>query len=279
MTHNLNYKAKQAARYIQSQLNEAGLQPKIFLVLGSGFRDAAEQFNIKIRIPFAKIPGYSLPTVEGHGSELIAAQVETRSGIKDLLVATGRRHLYEGASAHEVCRPIFTAHELGIDNMILTNAAGGISEGMKLGSVVAISDHLNLTGQNVAATSVPPIFVGMDNAYCKPWREAVCRSVGITSGVYAGMLGPTFETRAEAKMLKLMGAEIAGMSTVQEVIAARMNGQNVFACSFVTNKAGDPSAHDDVLGAVKASMQTIRETLLAAVEHAPDVGQRQVPSS
>jgi len=268
VTHNLNYKAKQAARYIQSQLNEAGLHPKIFLVLGSGFRDASEQFDIKIRMPFAKIPGYGLPTVEGHGSELIAAQVETRSGIKDLLVATGRRHLYEGVSALEVCLPIFTAHELGIGNIILTNAAGGISEDKKLGSVVAISDHLNLTGHNVAATSVPPVFVGMDDAYCKPWRESVCQTVGITSGVYAGMLGPTFETSAEANMLKILGADIAGMSTVQEVIAARMNGQNVFACSFVTNKAGEPSAHGDVLSAVKASMLTIHATLLAAIEHA-----------
>ena len=269
MTHILNYKAKQAASFIGAELASKGLQPKIFLVLGSGFRDVVEQFNIKSRLLFAKIPGYPVPTVEGHGSELLTGQVETSKGNIDLLIATGRRHLYEGASAFEVSLPIFVAHELGIRSVILTNAAGGISENMKLGTVVAISDHMNLTGQNVAATSVPPVFVGMDDAYCKPWRETVCQTVGITSGVYAGMLGPTFETGAEAKMLKILGADLAGMSTVQEVIAARMNGQNVFACSFVTNKAGEPSAHGAVLAAVKASMQTIRKTLLAAVELAP----------
>jgi inosine/guanosine/xanthosine phosphorylase family protein len=269
MTHNWNYKAKQAASFIRGELATNGLQPKILLVLGSGFRDVVDQFNIRSRLPFAKIPGYPVPTVQGHGSELLIAQVETSKGNIDLLIATGRRHLYEGASPFEVSLPIFVADEIGIRSVILTNAAGGISENMKLGTVVAISDHLNLTGQNVAATSVPPVFVAMDNAYSTSWRDAICKAVGITTGVYAGMLGPTFETSAEANMLKILGADLAGMSTVQEVIAARLNGQHVFACSFVTNKAGEPSAHGEVLGAVKASMQTIRETLLAAIELAP----------
>jgi purine-nucleoside phosphorylase len=111
----------------------------------------------------------------------------------------------------------------------------------------------------------------MDGAYDKNWREKVCQDVGLKSGVYAAVLGPSFETAAEANMLKILGADLAGMSTVQETIAARMNGQKVFACSFVTNVAGDSNSdHSDVLKAVEKSMPTIRKTLLSSLAHAPN---------
>lgn len=270
MTHTWNYKPRQAANYVRSQLSNINFNPEIFMVLGSGFRDAVKDWASRLSIPVSQIPGFPQPSVQGHGSNLLAIQLETTAGLRNVLVATGRTHLYEGRSAFEVSLPIFMAHELGIHNIILTNAAGGLASHTPTGSVIAISDHINLSGHNVASSTSPAQFVAMDGAYDRIWREQVCQAVKIKTGVYAAMLGPSFETAAEAKMLRILGADLAGMSTAQEAIAARMNAQEVFACSFVTNMAGDSSSdHNDVLKAVETSMPTIRQTLLAAVEFAP----------
>lgn len=270
MTHTWSYKPKQAASFVGAQLSSINFKPVIFMVLGSGFRDAVKEWNSLLSIPVAQIPSYPQPGVQGHGANLLAIRLETPSGQKDVLVATGRTHLYEGRTAFDVSMPVFMAHELGIRNIILTNAAGGLSAHTPTGSVIAISDHLNLSGHNVASSTSPAQFVAMDGAYDRTWREQVCNSVQIKTGVYAAMLGPSFETAAEAKMLRILGADLAGMSTAQEAIAARMNSQKVFACSFVTNMAGDSSSdHNDVLKAVETSMPTIRRTLLTAVEFAP----------
>lgn len=270
MTHSWNYKAKQAASFIRSKLEPIDFRPQVFMVLGSGFRDAVKEWAVLLTIPVSNVPGYPQPKVLGHGANLLACRLETSMGVKDVLIATGRSHLYEGRSAFDVSIPIFMAHELAIKSIILTNAAGGLSNQTPTGSIVAISDHINLTGQNVAASTEPIQFIAMDGAYDANWRSSVCRDVGIKEGVYAAVLGPSFETAAEAKMLKLMGADLAGMSTVQETIAARMNGQKVFGCSFVTNIAGDSNSdHQDVLKTVEASMPTIKKTLLASLTHAP----------
>jgi len=270
MTHTWNYKAKQAANFVQTEIQPLNFKPEIFMVLGSGFRDAVNEWPTLQSIPSAKIPGYPQPTVQGHGANLLAVRLETAKGSRDVLVATGRSHLYEGRSAFEVCLPIFMAHELGIKNIVLTNAAGGLSKHTTTGSVIAISDHLNLTGHNIASSTSPAQFIAMDGAYDKNWREVVCKQAEISTGIYAAVLGPSFETRAEANMLRILGADLAGMSTVQEAIASRMNDQKIFACSFVTNMAGDSASdHGDVLAAVKSSMPIIRRTLLAAVENAP----------
>ena len=271
MTHTWNYKAKQAASFVRTKIQSLDFNPKIFMVLGSGFRDAVSDWSSLLTLPTSSIPGYPQPTVQGHGANLIATRLETPNGLKDVLIATGRSHLYEGRTAFEVSLPIFMAHELGIQNIVLTNAAGGLSPHTPTGSVIAISDHLNLSGHNVAASTQPVQFIAMDGAYDKNWREKVCQDVGLKSGVYAAVLGPSFETAAEANMLKILGADLAGMSTVQETIAARMNGQKVFACSFVTNVAGDSNSdHSDVLKAVEKSMPTIRKTLLSSLAHAPN---------
>jgi purine-nucleoside phosphorylase len=270
MTHTWNYKAKQAANFIQTKLKPLNFNPKVFMVLGSGFRDAVNEWPTLLTIPISAIPSYPQPSVQGHGANLIASRLETSHAKIDVLIATGRTHLYEGRTAFEVCLPIFMAYELGIQNIILTNAAGGLSPHTPTGSVIVISDHLNLTGQNVAASTYPPQFIAMDGAYDKIWRDKVCSDIDLKSGIYAAVLGPSFETAAEARMLKLLGADLAGMSTVQETIAARMNGQKVFACSFVTNTAGDSSSdHNDVLKAVEDSMPIIQKTLITAIEHIP----------
>lgn len=242
------------------------------MVLGSGFRDVVKEWSTRIEIPMSDVPAYPCPRVEGHGTKLIGARISLGDKKIDALIATGRIHLYEGYSAHTTCLPIFMAHELGIKSIILTNAAGGISPKAKQGSVVAIADQINFMGQNVASAITPEAshkFVEMVNAYDPSWRDAVCRDVGITSGVYAGMAGPTFETPAEAQMLRTLGADLAGMSTVQETIAARMSGQKVFACSFVTNESGGSGVqHADVLQSVAQSYGTIKKTLEAAAFYA-----------
>ncbi len=270
-TLNFGYKAQQAATYLEPKLSQTGLKPSVFMILGSGFRDAVKEWSTHLEIAMADIPGYPAPRVEGHGTKLIGARITLEQGKIDVLVATGRIHLYEGYTAHSTCLPIFMAHELGISNIILTNAAGGVSTKAKKGSIVAISDHLNLMGQNVAAASTPDgrhNFVEMGNAYNSAWRESVCRDSGIESGIYAGMAGPSFETPAEAQMLRVMGADLAGMSTVQETIAARMCGINVFACSFVTNEAGGAGVdHTEVLKSVSQSFGTIKKTLESAANY------------
>jgi purine-nucleoside phosphorylase len=241
------------------------------MVLGSGFRDVVKEWSTRIEIPMSDVPSYPCPQVEGHGTKLIGARITVGTKKVDALIATGRIHLYEGYSAHSTCLPIFMAHEMGIKSIILTNAAGGISAKAKQGSIIALSDHLNLMGQNVAGAATTDLrhqFVEMVDAYNSAWREHVCRSVGIESGVYAGMAGPTFETPAEAKMLRIMGADLAGMSTVQETIAARMCGQKVFACSFVTNESGGSGVeHTDVLKSVAKSYDTIKQTLETAATY------------
>jgi purine-nucleoside phosphorylase len=269
MGSNYEYKHKQAAAFLRAKLSTAQLNPKIFLILGSGFRDVVASWDVALEIAMSEVPAYPSPNVLGHGTKLVGARVQCVQSKVDVLIATGRVHLYEGYSVHQVALPIFMAHELGIKSIILTNAAGSVSDHVKTGSVVAISDHLNLTGQNIAAALAPHSksqFVEMVGAYDHAWREAVCKDAQINSGIYAGMLGPTFETPAEARMLKNMGADLAGMSTVQEVIAARICGQKVFACSFVTNQAGGIGVeHGDVLKSVAHNFENIKKTLESAI--------------
>ena len=273
MTSNWNYKARQAAAFIKTKINQVGAKPKTFLVLGSGFRDAVNSWTVLGEMEMASIPAYPSPRVAGHGSKLVFARVKIGNLEQDVIVATGRVHLYEGYSPFDVSLPVMIAHELGLRSIILTNAAGGISEHAKNGSILAISDHINLTGQNVAAvdkTASSVQFVDMVNAYDSHWREQVMKDANIKSAVYASMAGPTYETPAEARMLKIMGADLDGMSTVQEVITARMLGLKVFACSFVTNQAGGMNVdHKDVLTSVKESFPIIQKTLEAAIRHVP----------
>lgn len=241
------------------------------MVLGSGFRDVISSWTIVTETNMGDVPGYPAPKVQGHGNKLIGARVRLNDMNHDVLIATGRVHLYEGFTAHTVAFPIFMAKHLGIPSIILTNAAGGLGDRAQPGSLMAISDHINLTGQNLAVAVNPELkstFIEMVNAYDAAWRDQVVREAGISSGVYAGMLGPTFETPAEARMLKTIGADLAGMSTVQEVIAARICEQRVFACSFVTNEAGAKGVeHSDVLNAVALQRETIKRTLEAAIKY------------
>ena len=269
MIHSWSYKSQKSAEFLRPRLEAMGIRPKMFMILGSGFRDVLSYWDERGRIAMTDIPGYPSPKVKGHGSDLVMVRIHCNDQSVDILAATGRVHLYEGHTPFDAGFPVFLANALGIKSLILTNAAGGLTPKAATGSVIAIADHINLTGHNVSASNHPsePVkFTDLTNAYDLDWRQHVAAATGIGSAIYAGMLGPTFETPAEANMLRMIGADLAGMSTIQETIAARMCGIKVFACSFVTNQAGTKeSDHDLVLKSVDAHAKSIKAVLEAAV--------------
>jgi purine-nucleoside phosphorylase len=246
-------RAEAAARFIQKRTQ---LRPKIALVLGSGLGAFADEFAGAARIPYAKIPHFPRSTAIGHAGQLVLGKVD---GI-EVAGMQGRVHLYEGYSAQDVVFPIRVFSRLGVKAVILTNAAGGIKKEFTQGRLVVISDHINLQGANPLfgpnADKFGPRFPDMTNAYDKKFREltlAAGRGLGIDlgEGVYAALAGPSYETPAEIRYLRSIGADLVGMSTVPEVIAARHAGIRALGISCVTNAAAgvldQPLDHKEVL--------------------------------
>jgi purine-nucleoside phosphorylase len=224
----------------------------VAVVLGSGWRPAADLIGEPAHeLAMADLPGFLIPTVSGHRGTIRSVPV----GERRVLVLLGRTHLYEGHGVDAVAHGVRTAAAAGCRTVVLTNAAGGIREGMGVGDPVLISDHLNLL-----ATSplVGPRFTDLTDLY-SPKLRALARELDptLTEGVYAGVPGPHFETPAEIRMLRGLGADLVGMSTVLEAIAARAEGVEVFGLSLVTNLAagmtGAPLDHHEVLAAGAAS--------------------------
>lgn len=234
-----------------------GRTPSIAIVLGSGLGHLAERIGAPVRIPYAQIPGFHVPTVVGHKGELVIGTLGGRS----VIAQSGRFHAYEGHSAEVTALPVRVFAALGVRTLILTNAAGGIRRTFKAGTLMLLSDHLNLTGRNPLVGPVRPgeeRFPDMTDPYDRALREvarriAKERGVGLEEGVYAGLLGPTYETPAEVRMLEKLGADAVGMSTVLEVIAARAQGMRCLAISTVTNPAAGisptPLSHKEVMEA------------------------------
>ena len=246
-------RAEAAARFIQKKTK---LRPKIALVLGSGLGAFADEFAAATRIPYAKIPHFPRSTAIGHAGQLVIGKVD---GI-EVAGMQGRVHLYEGYSAQDVAFPIRVFSRLGVKAVILTNAAGGIKKEFTQGRLVVINDHINLQGANPLsgpnADKFGPRFPDMTNAYDKKFREltvAAGRRLGIDlgEGVYAALAGPSYETPAEIRYLRSIGADLVGMSTVPEVIAARHSGLRALGISCVTNAAAgvldQPLDHNEVL--------------------------------
>jgi purine-nucleoside phosphorylase len=237
----------------------------VAVVLGSGWRPAADEIGASAHeIPMADLPGFLPPVVAGHGGTIRSVVV----GERRALVLLGRTHLYEGRGVDAVVHGVRTAAAAGCRTIVLTNAAGGIREGLHVGEPVLISDHLNLTA---VSPLVGPRFTDLTDLY-SPKLRATAREIDptLTEGVYAGLPGPHFETPAEIRMLRRMGADLVGMSTVLEAIAARAEGVDVFGLSLVTNLAagmtGEPLDHLEVLaaGAAAASrMGTLLRELVA----------------
>ncbi|HJR36454.1 MAG TPA: purine-nucleoside phosphorylase [Gemmatimonadales bacterium] len=232
-----------------------GRQPTVALVLGSGLGGLAERIADGVRIKYAAIPGFHLPTVEGHRGELVVGTL----GGKTVLAQSGRFHMYEGYSAQENVLPVRVFASLGIRSLIVTNAAGGVRRSFGAGTMMLIADHLNLTGRNPLIGAVyegDERFPDMTAAYDPEYRElarATATRLGIPleEGVYAGLLGPTYETPAEVRMLERLGADAVGMSTVAEVIAARARGMRCLGFSLVTNPGAGisptPLSHREVM--------------------------------
>ena len=244
--------------------------PKIAVVLGSGFRSFASSVEVTASIPFSDIPGFFSPSVAGHGSELIFGKIDKTP----LVLLTGRCHLYEGYTSQQVAHPIRSLANLGLSHLILTNASGGLKIGMKPGQLVVIKDHINLTGQNcligLDALKFGRNFIDMTQAYDSDWIRRFKESFNqtIPECVYAGVIGPSYETPAETMWLSSMSADLVGMSTVQECIAARQMNVKVMGLSLVTNLAGGLNKginHQEVLDAGKAAEQVSIKALRTAI--------------
>ena len=230
-------------------------RPKVGIVLGSGLGGLTQQFSDAVRIPYREIPGFPDTTVIGHSGELVVG----RFAGKEVLAQAGRFHLYEGHSLSTVALPVRTFASLGVQTLLLTNAAGGIRRTFSSGTVMLIADHINLTFRNPLIGPVLPgeeRFPDMSDPYDQSLRElarmvAMDRRIPLQEGVYVQLLGPSFETPAEIRMLDRLGADAVGMSTVVEVIAARARGVRCLGFSVVTNLASGISPtklnHEEVL--------------------------------
>jgi purine-nucleoside phosphorylase len=245
--------AEEAAKSIQGKTK---LRPKIALVLGSGLGGFADEFANSVKIPYAKIPHFPRSTAIGHAGQLAVGTVE---GVA-VVGMQGRVHLYEGYSVKDVAFPMRVFARMGVKAVVLTNAAGGINKDFTQGRLVVISDHINLQGANPLTgpndEQFGPRFPDMSRAYDEEFREltlAEGRLLGINlgEGVYAALPGPSYETPAEIRYLRSIGADLVGMSTVPEVLAARHSGIRVLGISCVTNAAAgvldQPLDHKEVL--------------------------------
>lgn len=265
--------AEAAAKFI---LKKTQLRPKIALVLGSGLGAFADEFANATKIPYANIPHFPRSTAIGHAGQLVIGTVD---GV-ELAGMQGRVHLYEGYSVKEVAFPVRVFARMGMKAVILTNAAGSIKRELTQGRLVVISDHINLQGVNPLAgpndEHFGPRFPDMSEAYDKRFREltlAEGRLLGINvgEGVYAALAGPSYETPAEIRYLRGIGADLVGMSTVPEVIAARHSGMRVLGISCVTNAAAgvldQPLDHSEVLETAERVKGQFIGLLRAVIPH------------
>ena len=242
--------ASQAAAAVARRTGSA--THDVAIVLGSGWAPAVAALGTPTaRLPMSELPGFSSPSAAGHTGELLSIPI----GAHRVLVLVGRIHAYEGHALADVVHPVRTAVAAGANTVVLTNAAGGLRDSYDVGQPVLISDHLNMTGRSPLQGAH---FVDMVDAYTPALRALACRvDPTLTEGVYAGMAGPQYETPAEIRMLRTVGADLVGMSTVHEAIAARAAGAQLLGLSLVTNLAagltGEALSHTEVLAAGRAS--------------------------
>jgi purine-nucleoside phosphorylase len=247
--------------------------PRLLIILGSGLGGLADAVDAHAVVPYADIPGFGVSRVEGHAGHLQIGRLE---GV-DALVMAGRVHLYEGHGPAVVAHPIRVARALGADTLFVTNAAGGIAPELEPGGLMLIEDHINLMGANPLAGPVfgyEERFVDMTQAYDPALADlfaerAADHGVPVARGVYCGVLGPSFETPAEVRMLGRLGADAVGMSTVPEVIAARSAGMRVIGLSLITNRAAGlsetPLGHAEVHEVARAAAGTLERVARAFV--------------
>jgi purine-nucleoside phosphorylase len=266
--------AEAVARAADAVRNAIGSrQPRVAIVLGSGLGRLADHVADPIRIPYGDIPGFHVPTVQGHKGELVSG---TLGGVP-VIMQSGRFHMYEGHPAHVSALPTRVFALLGADTLIVTNAAGGIRRAFGPGTLMVIADHINLTGRNPLEGEVLPgetRFPDMTIAYDAGLRElahrvAATQGTELVEGIYAALLGPTYETPAEIRMLERLGADAVGMSTAPETIVARARGMRVLGISTITNAAAgisqDLMSHADVMNVADAVAGRLTDLVAAVV--------------
>ncbi|WMJ80737.1 purine-nucleoside phosphorylase [Clostridium sp. MB40-C1] len=249
----LQHKISESAKYI---LKKSQYNPKIALILGSGLGAIADQIEDPEYYPYNKIPNFPVSTVEGHAGRLVIGKLEG----KIVVAMQGRFHYYEGYEMQEVTFPVRVMKLLGVETLIVTNAAGAVNTDYKPGDLMLIEDHLNLSGNNpLIGKNLDEFgvrFPDMSNPYDKELRNKVKNiakslNIDLKEGVYACMSGPTYETPAEIRMLRTLGADAVGMSTVPEVIVAVHSGMKVIGVSCATNMAAgildQPLNHQEVM--------------------------------
>jgi purine-nucleoside phosphorylase len=257
-----------AARAVRQRLGDR--RPKVAVVLGSGLGFLADQVGDPVRIPYSDIPGFPSSTVIGHGAELVAGVLAR----KQVIVQSGRFHLYEGHDANITALPIRLFASLGIETLILTNAAGGIRRTFSSGTVMLIADHINLTFRNPLFGRCLPgeeRFPDMSNPYDSRLRSLArevsrTKKIALDEGVYIQLLGPSYETPAEIRMADRLGADAVGMSTAVEVIAARARGVRCLGFSVVTNLASGISPTKLNHAEVMETANRVRHELAGLVE-------------
>lgn len=245
-------------------------RPVAALVLGSGLGFLSSKVADPVRIPYREIPAFPEPTVPGHSGELVAGRLAG----KDVIVQSGRFHMYEGHSAATAALPARLYAGLGIGVLILTNAAGGVRRTFRPGTLMLIADHVNLTGRNPL---IGPVLAGEERFpdMSKPWdlelrataRQAAReKGVRLEDGVYAALLGPSYETPSEVRMLERMGVDAVGMSTVPELIVARARGVRCLGISTITNAAAGISASKLSHAEVMQAGEAVKDDLAAVIE-------------
>jgi len=234
-------KTKETAGFLK---NKIGKDIRTAIILGSGLGNLAEQMTQKTEIPYTEIPNFPVSTVAGHGGKLIIGKL----GNTDILAMQGRFHFYEGYDMQTVTFPVRVFRMMGIENLVLSNAAGGMNPNFSIGDIMLIKDHINLfpehplRGRNI--DELGERFPDMSEAYCKEWLDiarniAKENNIKVQEGVYVGTQGPTYETPSEYRYFRIIGGDAVGMSTVPEVIVARHAGMRCFAVSIITDLGVD----------------------------------------
>ena len=255
-------RAEHAARVVRSRTTET---PRVAVILGSGLGGFADDFEDAVGIPYEEIPGFSRSTAQGHAGKLVIGKIDQ----VPLVAMQGRVHYYEGYSLEQVTFPVRVFKLLGIKTLILTNAAGGVNVQLSQGALMVLSDHLNLMGDNPLRGSndnrFGPRFPDMTSVYAPELQEIVIEeakglNVEVRRGIYAALAGPSYETPAEIHLMRNLGADAVGMSTVPEAIVARQMDIEVLGISCITNMAAgisdEPINHEDVM----ATGDRVRET-------------------
>ncbi len=266
---------EQAVTYIRTITD---FQPEIGMILGSGLGDYADQIENPIRIPYKQIPEFPISTVAGHAGQFVLGE---HLG-KKVIVMQGRFHYYEGYSQRQITMPVRIMKRLGVEKLVVTNAAGGVNLAFDSGTLMMISDHINFSGSNplVGANldEFGPRFPDMRNVYDKHLRRCVLRKeaqkedIALDEGVYMMFSGPNYETPAEVRMARALGADAVGMSTVPETIAACHCGMKILGISCITNMAAGvldaPLCHDEVVetaNRVRADFVRVLDIILQKV--------------